>query len=135
MIKRENNPRSKNAKSKQGMAKLVETIFESAKEMGGQQQHSKHNRLSKETKTLLKRLREKNSDINLTRIKYTEVHKTVRKKIDIKYPNEKMVELAIENRNSYNKNRGTVQTGKKQAIALTEQNKTNKSILINTIPS
>lgn len=93
--------------------------------MGGHQQRANKNELSNEIKDLLKKRREtKNADSNIRRIEYTELCKTIRKRIgeDIKKYNEGLVESTTENRNSLNKTKRTLTIGKKQVVAVTENN-------------
>ena len=60
---------------------IVDIIEETATSLAGRQRKSKKQKLSPETKLLMKKRREMQQDGNLNHIEYREVYKTVRKQI------------------------------------------------------
>ena len=99
---------------------LTEIIRKTAKEIAGTRK-KKESKISEETKLLMKKRREMKEEENcIKRIEYTELNKTVRKKIrdDVRRYNENLVRNTIEENKSLKKTKQQLMIGIKQIIAV-----------------
>ncbi|KAI5743429.1 hypothetical protein M8J77_018082 [Diaphorina citri] len=95
-------------------------IMSTAKEVGGTTSKKRKNKITEETKSLLERRRQMKIDNNTNKIEYSELCKTIRRKMkdDIERFNIETVKRAIEEKKSFKKAKQKLMIGKNQLIAL-----------------
>ncbi|KAL1446846.1 hypothetical protein WDU94_003496 [Cyamophila willieti] len=103
---------------------IGEIIMSTAKQIGGTIKSQKTKKLSDDTLDLLKKRREMKVDNTRDKIEYSEMCKTIRKRMkeDIEKFNLDAVQKAIEKRKSYKKAKQKLMIGKNQIIAMEGQN-------------
>ncbi|XP_072020298.1 uncharacterized protein [Amphiura filiformis] len=100
--------------------RLTNTILDCALETAGKKDPQKIDKISKETFEMMKKRREMKNTIGIHHIEYTELCKTIRKRMtnEIRAHNTKMIQKTLEDNKSYKKTKQGLATGKSQIIAL-----------------